>query len=133
VRLGEIVSSHLDLKDAIARRDLSEIAKLVNHRDVIRSWPDDDMKPLAYAAKYGDVATVEELLRHGVDVNETEQDGQTALLVAASADREDTAKVLLDNGARADCAYTDRDDLDPLIIAAKLGSNRVLKLCFGMQ
>lgn len=122
------MSSHLDLKEAIARRDLSEIAKLVNRPDVIRSWPDDDMKPLAYAAKYGDVATVEELLRHGIDVNETEQDGQTALLVAASSDREDTAKVLLDNGARADCVYMDRDDLDPLIIAAKLGSNRVLKL-----
>jgi len=52
----------------------------------------------------GDVASAEQLLRAGADVNDREPDGASALVVAAHSGSGSVARLLLDNGAEVDSA-----------------------------
>lgn len=69
----------------------------VNERD-----PDSISTPLMEAVREEDVATVNLLLRHGADVNATDVQGGTALMLAVllnDRDRTDIVKLLLKRGA----------------------------------
>jgi hypothetical protein len=56
---------------------------------------------LHQAAKAGDIAHVRSLLEAGTDVNATDADGRTALMVAAARNDQATVELLLDAGADA--------------------------------
>lgn len=54
---------------------------------------------LCLAARRGDVDTLRELLKHGLDVDSEDHDGATALRVALSEGQADAARFLVMNGA----------------------------------
>ncbi len=62
---------------------------------------DDDLQlpELVYWASLGDVAQVEQLLAEGIDPNQTDDEGYTALQAAAENDHLEIVKLLLSKGA----------------------------------
>jgi len=81
---------------------------------------------LADAVEQRDQARVRTLLQRGVDVNEAQVDGTTALHWAAYHDDAGTAALLLRAGAHVDAA--NRYGLPPLAVACSNGSGDVAKL-----
>ena len=77
--------------------------------------------PVADAAMVGDIDAVRSLLKQGIDVNEAQGDGQTALHWAAYDDRSEMATMLLYAGANVD-ATSRVNGITPLFIAAQHGS-----------
>ncbi|XP_048540001.1 potassium channel AKT2 [Triticum urartu] len=65
---------------------------------------------LCLAARRGDVDTLRELLKHGLDLDSEDHDGATALRVALSEGQADVARFLVMNGASVDKASLDDDD-----------------------
>lgn len=65
--------------------------------------PDDKLgvNPLSWAAMNGDLETVSQLIKRGVDVNSTNKDGTTALHGAAFLGRDEIVKLLLFNDINA--------------------------------
>ena len=72
----------------------------------------------------GDLAG--DLIRHGANVNATEQDGSTPLFIAAGIGSESLTQVLLDAGADVN-AINDIGQT-PLMVAAKVGSPEVVTM-----
>lgn len=62
---------------------------------------DDDLQlpELVYWASLGDVAQVEQLLAEGIDPNQSDEEGYSALQAAAENDHLDVVKLLLSKGA----------------------------------
>lgn len=62
---------------------------------------DDDLQlpELVYWASLGDVEQVEQLLAEGIDPNQTDDEGYTALQAAAENDHLDVVKLLVSKGA----------------------------------
>jgi ankyrin repeat protein len=58
------------------------------------------MSPLMLAVGHPEIAEI--LLKHGADVDAEDDDGYTPLIYAAIEGNADTARILLDNGARVD-------------------------------
>jgi len=77
------------------------------------------------AVRAGDQKAVRALISRKVDVNATEVDGSTALLLAVDANDEPTARLLLAAGARATAAT--RYGVTPLALAARNGSPGVIE------
>lgn len=65
--------------------------------------PEDDdelhLPELVYWASLGDVAEVEKALANGVDVNQTDEEGYSALQAAAENGNFDVVKLLVSKGA----------------------------------
>ena len=65
--------------------------------------PDDDeelhLPELVYWASLGDVEQVEELLEDGIDPNQTDEEGYSALQAAAENDNLAVVKLLVSKGA----------------------------------
>uniref|UniRef100_A0ACD5TFD3 Uncharacterized protein n=1 Tax=Avena sativa TaxID=4498 RepID=A0ACD5TFD3_AVESA len=62
---------------------------------------------LCLAARRGDVDTLREILKHGLDVDAEDRDGATALRVALAEGKADVARFLVMNGASVDKANID--------------------------
>ncbi|KAL5203513.1 hypothetical protein ABZP36_014465 [Zizania latifolia] len=62
---------------------------------------------LCLAARRGDLDTLRELLKHGLDVDSEDHDGATALRVALAEGHADVARFLVMNGASVDKASLD--------------------------
>ncbi|MDQ8996631.1 ankyrin repeat domain-containing protein [Acinetobacter soli] len=62
---------------------------------------DDDLQlpELVYWASLGDVAQVEQLLAEGIDPNQSDEEGYSALQAAAENDHLDVVKLLVSKGA----------------------------------
>ncbi|KIW35343.1 uncharacterized protein PV07_02044 [Cladophialophora immunda] len=58
----------------------------------------EEFTPLSFAAQYGQVATVRELLEHGADISAKNSHFQTALHLAARTGSEAVVKLLLEHG-----------------------------------
>lgn len=65
--------------------------------------PEDDeelhLPELVYWASLGDLAEVEKVLELGIDVNQTDEEGYSALQAAAENDHLDVVKLLVVKGA----------------------------------
>ena len=92
----------------------------VNHQPSARS---ERAEAFFEAAKYGRVEEIQSLLRHRVDVNALDTNGQPALARAAEAR---TASALLDAGANPDAP--DKDGYTPLMLAASEGRADVVRV-----
>lgn len=104
VKAGSI-SVHLDensLAGAIRKGDRKTINLYLINPDEIEK-PDKRLgvTPLSWAAMIGDLETVSELIKLGVDINLTNKDDTTALHGAAFLGRDAIVKLLLFHGANA--------------------------------
>ncbi len=89
-------------------------------------WHNAAAGPVADAAEHGDVAAVRNLLRAGVDVNETHGDGMTALHWAAEHGDAELAGMLIYAGANVG-GGTRIGGYTPLHIASRHGHAGVVK------
>jgi hypothetical protein len=89
------------------------------------SGPDRD-RALLEAARRGDAARTEALVREGANVNARDERGQTPLLLAAREGQAGVVKALLRAGASLDAATA--SGLTPLIAAAAKGRTDIARL-----
>ena len=82
--------------------------------------------PLADSAEKSDRASIRALLERGVDVNQSQVDGMTALHWAAHLDDLETAKLLVD--AKADVKAANRYGVTPLSLACTNGNGAMVGL-----
>lgn len=83
-------------------------------------------KRLIEAVEQRDLSTVKSLLEQGVDANESQADGMTALHWAAYLDDVDAARVLLEQGA--DASQKTQYGVMPLSLACKNGNEAMVRL-----
>ncbi|VAI53884.1 unnamed protein product [Triticum turgidum subsp. durum] len=80
---------------------------------------------LCHATRRGDLDTLRELLKHGLDVDSEDNDGSTALRVALSEGQADLARFLVMNGASLDDdGYTQRQTTVPVAKLRELVERR---------
>jgi|GEM_PF-802297 len=73
------------------------------------------------AAQSGDLGAVAESLHDGFDIDATDADGRTLLMIAAKGGYADLAKLLLSRGADAGATCKEDNDLDAAIFACEGG------------
>ena len=83
--------------------------------------------PVADAAKNGDIALIKQLLKGGIEVNEPQGDGMTALHWAAERGNIELAEVLIYAGANP-MAGTRIGQYKPLQLAAKKGNAGIINI-----
>ncbi|MEY9830998.1 ankyrin repeat protein [Sinorhizobium fredii] len=91
----------------------------------------DNRKPnpeeqLRFAARQGDIGTVERLLKSGTKIDETSEQGINALIEAAVAGNTEVARVLIASGADLDSSTA--DGLTPASIAIVSGNMELVAL-----
>jgi len=105
------------------------LAEAVQQKDTVRSAALlGDY--LVFAARTGNAALVQTLLARGAPPNSADQHGGTALIWASMLGMADTAKLLLDKGARTDAEYarSGRPGYTPLIASASHGHSETVHL-----
>lgn len=87
-------------------------------------------QPLHEAISKGEISTVKMLLDKGTNVNERNEDGETALIYAANKGRIDIVKLLLDKGADVNAQTTGGDlpKATALVYAAANGNVDMVEL-----
>ena len=80
---------------------------------------------LISASKIGDTPKARELIAKGVNVNEKDEYGSTAIIYAVTADSDDCVKLLTANGADVNSKNIIGET--PLTIAAKKGRIKIVK------
>jgi len=86
-----------------------------------------DYTPLFLAAKNGNAAMIELLLKSGADGNAPNQAGTTPLMLAAASGKADAVKILLDHGANVDAKDTINGQT-ALMFAAAVNAAPAIKL-----
>ncbi len=85
-------------------------------------------RALCQAADTGNIARVKALLAQGADVNAAQQNGWTALMLAANNGHASVAALLLGHGADARRRSILYNDVDALMLAAQTGSVPICRL-----
>jgi ankyrin repeat protein len=87
----------LDLFEATCLGDLPRVSELLaSHPEQVNSVSPDGFSPLGYSAFFGHVAVMQELLRHGAQVNEASRNGMRVCpLHSAAASRDEQQAVAL--------------------------------------
>ncbi|GAB2232518.1 hypothetical protein Droror1_Dr00011555 [Drosera rotundifolia] len=98
---GTIIMNNLfqhlkEKKTPITEKILMEIENMLSHGRL-------DLLSLCFAALRGDSSLMHQLLKRGLDPNESEESGRTALHVAASKGNQECVSLLLDYGADPNC------------------------------
>jgi ankyrin repeat protein len=116
--------------DAVYAGDLAEVIKLVDAGADIEFTLSDyralqknviPCAPLSIAAWSGFSEITRLLINRGAEINATDRDGNTALILACIGDQVETARILLDHGA--DPERHGEEGLTALMLASK--NNRV--------
>ncbi|KNA16884.1 hypothetical protein SOVF_084940, partial [Spinacia oleracea] len=105
--------------DNISKESLAVIENMIGHGTI------DLPLSLCFAAIRGDGHLMHRLLKRGLDPNESENGGRTALHIAASNGSEKCVRLLLDYGADPDCK--DQEGSIPLWDAMQGGHEAVVK------
>jgi ankyrin repeat protein len=123
---------------SIARqKGFTEIERLLDQQDLTASnpprkeEPPKETQPLILAAKMGESAKVKLLLDQGAQVNETDQEGATALIQAAAEGKDDVVQLLLN--AKADINLKDHYGSTATMHAASRGQTGCLKLLLAVK
>ncbi|KAI6241508.1 Protein phosphatase 1 regulatory subunit 27 [Aphelenchoides fujianensis] len=87
------------LVDAIREKDMPTFERMLNEQTARVFRPFNGLYLLHYAADIGNLEAVRLLLRKGADVNQKDEDGQTALHYAATNEFVDIVKCLIEAGA----------------------------------
>lgn len=87
------------------------------------------------SAMDGDKTAVSLFLKAGMDVNTTEENGTTALIVATVKKHPEVVKLLLDHGAKTNtkCNMGDERGMTPLLAAISAKSPEIVTLLFNKQ
>ncbi|XP_057537092.1 potassium channel AKT1-like isoform X1 [Amaranthus tricolor] len=122
---GKIIMNNLfkylkEEKNDITKESLAEVEKMISNGRL------DLPLSLCFAAVNGDDILMHRLLKRGVDPNESEHNGRTALHIAASNGSEKCVHYLLDYGADPNCR--DQEGNIPLWEAMQGGHDAVVKL-----
>jgi hypothetical protein len=117
------VEKELKLSEIRSKITLDHIQTMLNKPDKKK----DGMTPLHVAAALGCIEIVKELLEAGVDVNQINTHGKSALHFAAENDRKDVVKLLLQN-PRVDVNKADIFNETPLCASIKSANEDVVKL-----
>ncbi len=86
----------------------------------------DASGPLHSAAKSGQAAAIEKLLRDGAAIDTKDAEGQTPLLIAVAGNHTDAARVLIEAGANINTVALNKDT--PWMLAGALGRAEILRL-----
>lgn len=119
----------------VAFRVPAELATQVDTpgRDLwIVRFDQDVISPCLQAAKEGDVAMVTKGLESGIPGDIVDEDGVSALMMAAMQGSSETCQALLDKGADPDGAEP-YGGKTPLMFAAQGGSTNVVELLLGRK
>lgn len=130
----ELVASGVDLLDEMDDTSPLAIAVEARNAEMVRTLLDlghdpdfgGIVVPLAEAARHGDAAIVEQLIERGADVNAKGEEGETALMWAASGGQFDMVERLIK--ANAKVRQQDRDGEDVLDYALKSASASIIDL-----
>ncbi|KAK2804519.1 hypothetical protein FQN50_006594 [Emmonsiellopsis sp. PD_5] len=95
-------------------------------KDEVHPQFDSDILRLLNAVNEGDEYELQRLLDKGVDLQATNEYGETALHLAVINDRKSTVELLLKNGSDTEAA--DKSGSKPLYVAAELGNLASVKL-----
>ena len=107
-------------------------AVIGRYLDVFKVISDDPIASLHHSAEIGDSHAIEALVKDskslplGIDLNVRDQDGRTALIIAASNGHSKTIKTLLDFGA--DVTLRTKDNKTALIVATEKGHKEIIKI-----
>ncbi|WP_121616020.1 ankyrin repeat domain-containing protein [Virgibacillus halodenitrificans] len=88
---------------------------------------ESDMKEQYFqAAEQGDVAKLKEVIKAGIDINITDDEGRTAAMIATYANKPEAVKLLIEKGINIDL----RDNMqnNPFLYAGAEGYLEILKL-----
>src|SRR6185503_16650204 len=97
-------SIHRDeMHQAVSSGDIAAAEKLVNNGTGIDVRDSGRRTPLAQAQG---VEMARWLIAHGADVNATDSDGQTVLMLQSAAGRADIVRALINAGAKLDAVST---------------------------
>jgi len=119
----------------VAFRVPAELATKVETpgRDIwIVRFDQDAVGPFLQAAKEGDTALVIKALDSGVEAETVDEDGVSALMMAAMKGSLETCQVLVDRGANPDGSEP-AAGRTPLMFAAQGGSTTVVELLLGKK
>lgn len=111
---------HLKEQQSEFGESLAEIERMIGRGKL------DVPLSLCFAARRGDDILMQRLLKEGLDPNESEDSGRTALHIAASNGSVKCVRLLLDYGADPDCR--DQEGSIPLWEAMQGGHGGVVKL-----
>lgn len=92
-----------EMHQAVSGGNIAAMERLANNGTGIDVRDSDGRTPLAIAQ---DSAIARWLIAHGADVNATNHDGQTVLMIQAGAGRAAIVRVLVDSGAKLDTVST---------------------------
>jgi ankyrin repeat protein len=132
---GDIVSVHR----AVIRHSLREVILALSQGEAVDALDEAGRTPLFYAAKDGDSAIVNQLIRHGANPNAQDKSLETPLHFAAREYQLEASQSLIESGANPNAQDTHgntplwravfesrgRSDMIKLLLSA--GANKSLK------
>ncbi|KAL7806694.1 ankyrin repeat-containing domain protein [Trichoderma aethiopicum] len=113
-----------------AKRLLKYDPGVGGHNPYVNAMAKDDATPLHVAAEYGPLEAVEMLLHLGANIDQTDEFGQTALLIAIYNENWDIADWLLKAGA--DIKADSREGYTPLLRAVMGNQDHIVEQLLRM-
>lgn len=122
---GDFRNQHiLNYTNEKHKRVIDEL--IMRGADVVKLAVNNNDTPIHFAAGFGYINVLGELLNQGVNVDSFDSHGDSPLLVAINASQVESIRFLLSHGA--DVNYTNGKCDTPLLAAIKLGSTEIVSL-----
>jgi uncharacterized protein len=123
---ASLMSGETPLMEAARRGNLATVRVLLsNHANPNARESNGGQNALMWAVSQRQSAVIEELLKHGADVQAGSKTGFTPLMFAAQQGDEDSARILLRAGAKPNDAQP-KTGLTPLMIASAMANAKAV-------